>query len=86
VATLILGRVLADWDAFTMNPAEILAGGEIVIASGRIQGMFKANRAPIDAQFVQVFQFKDGRIAKVQMYTDTAQFKETIGRTRSVAT
>jgi ketosteroid isomerase-like protein len=86
VATLILGRVLADWDAFTMNPAEILAGGEIVIASGRVQGIFKANRAPIDAQFVQVFQFKDGRIAKVQMYTDTAQFKETIGRTRSVAT
>jgi ketosteroid isomerase-like protein len=31
---------------------------------------------------VQVFQFKDGKIAKCQMYTDTAQFKDSISRIR----
>jgi ketosteroid isomerase-like protein len=86
VVTLIFGRLFTDWDDFSMNPGEILAGGEIVIASGRFRGTFKANAAPVDAQFVQVFQFKDGRIAKCQMYTDTAQFKDTMGRSRSVAT
>jgi uncharacterized protein len=84
VFKFIFGRVLGDWDDFRMSAGEILGGGEIVIANGRFQGIFKANGAAIDAQFVQVFQFKDGKIAKCQMYTDTAQFKETIGRIRSV--
>ena len=86
VVKLIFNRVLGDWDGFTMSPGEILGGGEIVIASGRFRATFKANGAPIDAQFVQVFQFKDGKISKCQMYTDTAQFKETISRAHSAGT
>jgi uncharacterized protein len=77
---LIFGRLFADWDNFAMTPGEILGGGEIVIASGRFRGTFKANGAVIDAQFVQVFQFKDGKISKCQMYTDTAKFKEAISQ------
>lgn len=80
VLKLIFGRLLIDWDGFSISAGEILGGGQIVIASGRFRGTFKANGAPIDAQFVQVFQFKDGKIAKCQIYTDTAQFKETISR------
>jgi|SRR5580704_10240470 ketosteroid isomerase-like protein len=83
VCKLIFGRVFDDWDAFSMSPGEILGGGEIVIASGRFRGKFKENGAAIDAQFVQVFQFKDGRISKCQMYTDTARFKEAISQIRS---
>jgi ketosteroid isomerase-like protein len=86
VVNLIFHRVFADWDAFSMNPFEILGSGEIVIANGRFKGVFRANGAPVDAQFVQVFQFRDGKVAKVQMYTDTAQFKETIGQTRTAVT
>jgi ketosteroid isomerase-like protein len=80
VLKLLFGRLFVDWDDFSMSAVEILGGGEIVIASGRFRGTFKANRVPINAQFVQVFQLKDGKIAKCQMYTDTAQFKETISQ------
>jgi len=83
VLKLIFGRLFADWDDFSISAGEILGGGEIVIASGRFRGTFKANGAPIDAQFVQVFQFKDGKVAKCQVYTDTAQFKEAISRSAS---
>jgi uncharacterized protein len=83
VLKLIFGRLFDDWDDFSITPGEILGGGEIVIASGRFRGTFKANRAPIDAQFVQVFKFKDSKIARCQMYTDTAQFKEAINRIHS---
>lgn len=79
----LFGRVLGDWDDFVMSPGEILGGGEIVIANGRFAGKFKENGASIDAQFVQVFQFKDGKIAKCQVYTDTARFKEAIAQIRS---
>lgn len=82
VLKLIFGRLPADWDNFSVSAGEVLGGGDLVIASGRFRGRFKANGASIDAQFVQVFQFKDGKIAKCQMYTDTAQFKESISRIR----
>lgn len=81
----LFGRVFGDWDDFRMSPGEILGGGEIVIANGRFAGKFKENGASIDAQFVQVFQFKDGKIAKCQVYTDTARFKEAISRIRSAS-
>ncbi len=80
VLKLIFTRLFTDWDDFSISAGEILGGGEIVIASGRFRGKFKANGAMIDAQFVQVFQFKDGKISKCQMYTDTAQFKEAISQ------
>ena len=82
VRQLIFGRLPADWDNFSVSAGEVLGGGDLVIASGRFRGRFKANGASIDAQFVQVFQFKDGKIAKCQVYTDTAQFKESISRIR----
>jgi uncharacterized protein len=82
VIKLIFERLFADWNGFSMSAGEILGGGDLVIASGRFQGTFRANGAPIDAQFVQVFQFKDGKVVKCQMYTDTAKFKEAISRIR----
>jgi ketosteroid isomerase-like protein len=82
VLKLIFERLPADWDDFLLGAGEVLGGGDLVIANGRFVGRFKANRALINAQFVQVFQFKDGKIAKCQMYTDTAQFKESISRIR----
>jgi len=63
-------------------PKRFLGSSELVIASGRFRGTFNANGAPIDAQFVQVFQFKDGKVAKCQMYTDTAKLKEAISHIR----
>jgi ketosteroid isomerase-like protein len=82
VLKFIFERLPADWDNFSLTAAEILGGGDLVIASGRFRGTFKTNGASIDAQFVQVFQFKDGKVARCQMYTDTAQFKESISQDR----
>jgi ketosteroid isomerase-like protein len=82
VKTGIHDRLNADWSDFSMSADEILGAGNLVIARGRFRGTFRANGATVNAQFVQVFQFTGDKIAKVQMYTDTAQFKETIARTR----
>ena len=50
-----------------------------MIARGRYRGTFKATGTAIDAEFVHVFRFKDGKIVMWQSYTDTAQFKEAVG-------
>lgn len=83
VMQLLFGRLLVEWNNFEMLPLEILGSGEIVIANGRFRGVFKANGARVDAQFVQVFQFRNGKVSKCQMYTDTAQFKDAVGALKS---
>jgi ketosteroid isomerase-like protein len=83
VCDLIFRRIAADWDPFLVTANEILGRDDLVIASGRFRGTYKANGAKIDAQLVQVFQFRNEKIVKVQVYTDTAQFKESISQLRS---
>ncbi|HEY6340630.1 MAG TPA: nuclear transport factor 2 family protein [Bryobacteraceae bacterium] len=80
VRNLIFVRLQNDWDDFSLSAQETTGGDEVVIASGRFRGIFKANGAAVNAQFVQVFQFRDGKILKPQAYTDTAQFKEALAR------
>jgi ketosteroid isomerase-like protein len=79
ILSSIVTRIEAEWDGFTMTADEILGAGEVVIARGRYRGTFKATGTAIDAEFVHVFRFKDGKIAMWQSYTDTAQFKEAVG-------
>lgn len=75
----IFGRVAADWDGFSAIPEEILGADDVVIARGRYRGTYKATGTSINAEFVHVFRFKDGRVSDWQSYTDTAQFKEAVG-------
>jgi ketosteroid isomerase-like protein len=82
IRRLVFVRLPEDWDDFSLTASEILGGSDVVIATGRFKGTFRANGAPIDAQFVQVFHFSNGKITKCQMYTDTAQFKEAISGLR----
>jgi ketosteroid isomerase-like protein len=81
----IFTRMDADWDGFTATTEEVLGAGEVVIARGRYRGTFKATGTAIDAEFVHVFRFKNGKIAMWQSYTDTAQFKEAISGQRTGA-
>jgi ketosteroid isomerase-like protein len=80
----LFGRLAAEWDGFSAVPQEIVDGGETVVALGRYGGVYKATGAKVNAQFVHVFRFKDGKIGSFQQYTDTAQFKDAISR-RAVA-
>jgi ketosteroid isomerase-like protein len=78
----IFNRLGEDWAEFSVSADEILGAGNLVIARGRFRGVFHTNGASVNAQFVQVFQFEGDKISKVQMYTDTAQFKDMIAGTR----
>ncbi len=70
----------SGWDGFSAVPHEIVDGGETVVALGRYGGVYKATGVKVNAQFVHVFKFKDGKIAAFQQYTDTAQFKDAVTR------
>ena len=79
----IFERLRGEWDEFIVVPQEVLGSDDVVIARGRYRGKFKATGISIDAQFVQVFRFKDDKVAEVQSYTDTAQFRDAENRSRT---
>ena len=73
-------RLAADWEFFEVLPEEITGAGDMVIARGRFKGKFRETGFVLDAEFVHVFKFKDGRIALQHNYTDTAQFRDAVVR------
>jgi ketosteroid isomerase-like protein len=78
VLTGLFARLGGEWDGFSAVPHEIVDGGETVVALGRYGGVYKATGVKVDAQFVHVFKFKDGKVAGFQQYTDTAQFQDAV--------
>ena len=76
----VFARLGAEWDGFSAVPKEIVDAGDTVVGLGRYGGVYKASGAKVDAQFVHVLKFKDGKIVSFQQYTDTAQFKDAISR------
>jgi ketosteroid isomerase-like protein len=50
----------------------------MVIARGRYHGTHKASGFHLDAEYVHVFKFKDGKVVLQHTYTDTAQFRDAV--------
>lgn len=72
-------RINADWDGFAVSPREILDAGETVVGHGHYSGTYKRNGNAVRAQFAHLFTFRDGKVARFQQYTDTAQFLRAAG-------
>lgn len=73
-------RIGGEWSTFSAVPEEILGSGDTVISRGRYRGTYKATGNRLDAQFVHVLKFRDGKIVRFQQYTDTAQFRDAVSR------
>jgi ketosteroid isomerase-like protein len=79
----VFARLGAEWDNFSATPEEIVGSAETVVSFGRYRGTFKKNGAAVNAQFVHVFKFRNGKAVRFQQYTDTAQFRDVATRGRA---
>ena len=70
-----------DWDGFSVHPGTYHDAGDVVTVEGRYTAAHKATGKSLDAQFCHVWTFRDGKIAKFQQYSDTAQLQDTMGAT-----
>lgn len=75
----VFGRLMTEWDGFSVRSEQILADGDDVVAFGRYAGTYKGTGQPLDAQFVHRWTVRDGKVAGFQQYTDTAQFQRVMG-------
>ena len=79
VAEGVFGRLMTEWDGFTVTPEKLLQDGDTVVAIGRYRATFRATSQRLDAQFVHVWTVDGGRVTQFQQYADTAQFLRVTG-------
>lgn len=72
----VFGRLMEDFDDFTVTPQKLVAEGETVVAFGRYSGTHRASGKPLDAQFAHEWILRDNQVVGFQQYTDTAQYQQ----------
>jgi len=75
----VFGRIMGDFDGFTVTPETYVAEGARVVALGRYTGTRQGSGEPLDAQFAHVWTIGDGKVVRFQQYTDTAQMSRLLG-------
>lgn len=76
VAEGVFQRIVGSVDNFAVDVTNIVDGGETVVAEGRYRGTVGATGKPVDAQFANVWRFRDDKVVGFQQYTDTKQWAE----------
>ena len=74
----VFGRVMADFEGFTVTPRKLVAEGDTVVALGRYTGTHKGSGKRLDAQFAHAWTVRDGKVMDFQQYTDTAQYQRVM--------
>ena len=64
-------RLGAEWDGFTVVPAEFIDGGDTVVALGQYSGTYKATGKSFQADFAHVWKIRDGKAVRFVQYVDT---------------
>ena len=64
-------RLGAEWDGFTVVPAEFIDGGDTVVALGQYSGTYKVTGKSFQADFAHVWKMQDGRVVRFVQYVDT---------------
>jgi uncharacterized protein len=67
-----------DWDRFSARAHDFIAQGNRVVTLGEYSGTFKATGKSMTASFAHVWTIRDGRLARFDMYTDTAKVREAL--------
>jgi hypothetical protein len=71
----------SEWDGFTVHPKEFHDAGDTVVVEGRYTGTHNETGKSLDAQVCHVWRVRDGKITSFQLFVDTAQLQDVMGRT-----
>jgi ketosteroid isomerase-like protein len=75
----VWGPVFLHYDV-QVEPQECLSvGPEEVVVLGRYRGSGRATGSRLDAAFAHVFELRDGRVARLRQFTDSAAWRRAAG-------
>ena len=67
-----------DWEGFTASAQEFIASGDRVVSLGVYTGTFRKTGRAIRVGFAHVWTVHVGKLARFDMYTDTAKVLEAV--------
>jgi uncharacterized protein len=73
-------KLVTEWEGYTLHPERFHDAGETVVVEGRYTGTYIATGVSADQQYCHVFRFENGKLARFQQYTDTAQMQKAMAR------
>ena len=78
VVNNLLIPLARDWEDFFATAHEFIASDDRVVSLGLYTGKFKKTGRAIKVPFAHVWTVRDGKLARFDMYTDTAKVLEAV--------
>ena len=78
-AQRFLGEWTSAWDDWELEVDALRDAGDKVVVLVRQHGRSKAAGTPVEMSFAQVWTFRDGKQARMDMYSDRAEALEAAG-------
>jgi len=69
----------AEWDDYEVMPQELADMGDRVLATVRLRGRGRGSGVEIDARFYDVYTLRDGRIVRMDQFTERSEALEAAG-------
>lgn len=82
-ARRFLATWLEAWDDWEFDVDELIEADELVVALCTQRARSKGSSVPVEMRFAQVWAVRDGREARMEMYSDQAEGLAAAGVTRS---
>jgi len=75
-----LPKLQADFHDWHAQPDEFVDAGDTIVALGHYSGTWKTNGVHIVAPFCHIWTLKNGKIARLRQFADTAKFVQAMQR------
>jgi ketosteroid isomerase-like protein len=75
-----LERWKGEWDHYKLVPEEFVDRGDLVVVTVRLGGRGRASGVEIDARFYDVYTLRDGKIVRMDQFTERSEALEAAGR------
>ena len=69
----------AEWDDYKVMPEEFVDMGDRVVATVRLRGRGRGSGVEIDARFYDVYTLRDGKIVRMDQFTERSEALEAVG-------
>ena len=74
-----LDRWKSEWDDYELRPEQFEHMGDRVLVTVRLRGRGRGSGVEIDARFYDVFTLSDGKIVRMDQFTEQSEALEAVG-------
>lgn len=69
----------AEWDDYMVMPEGFVEVGDSVVVTVRLRGRGRGSGVEIDALFYDVYTLRDGKIVRMDQFTERSEALEAVG-------